>query len=74
MVEITNLYIAEKFMNDTKALIQSKQFWLAVIQAVAGIVMVFATAYPQVGWLIMAKSVVDIVLRLMTTQPIGRII
>lgn len=52
---------------DTKTLIQSKTFWLAVVQAIAGAAIVFSTAYPQAGWLVIAKSVVDIVLRVLST-------
>ena len=53
-----------------KSLFQSRTFWLAVLQAVAGIVVVFSTAYPTVGGLLVAKSIVDIILRVVTTQPV----
>jgi len=53
-----------------KALIQSKNFWLAVIQAVIGVMVVFSTAYPTVGGLLIAKSVLDILLRIITEAPI----
>lgn len=72
MVEITNLYLPP-YMEQAKALLTSKTFILAVLQAVAGVIVIFSTAYPAAGGLLMAKSVVDIILRLYTTQPIGRI-
>ena len=53
-----------------KSLLQSKTFWLAVIQALIGIVAVFATTYPSIGGLLVAKSVLDIVLRMVTTTEI----
>lgn len=56
-----------------KALIASNTFQLAALQAVAGAIVIFATAYPQLGWIAVAKSIVDIILRLKTTAPIGSI-
>lgn len=53
-----------------KSIFQSRTFWVAVIQAVIGVVGVFATAYPALGGMLVAKSFLDIVLRLATTQPI----
>lgn len=53
-----------------KSLFSTKTFWLAVAQALAGVVVVFATAYPGVGGLLVAKSAVDIFLRAITTQPV----
>lgn len=59
---------------DAKALIASKTFKLAALQAVAGVIVIFATAYPAVGGLVIAKSVIDIILRLYTSQPIGSVV
>lgn len=53
-----------------KSLFSSKTFWLATIQAVAGAIAIFATQYPAIGGLLFAKSIVDIVLRLLTTEPV----
>ncbi len=61
-------------MEKTKALVTSKTFILAVIQALIAMIVVFDTQYPGVGALIMAKSVLDIVLRMMTTSAIGSLI
>ena len=60
-------------MQQTKALIQSKVFWLAVIQAAAAVLVVFNTNFPQIGWLLMVKSAVDIVLRMATDTTITSI-
>jgi len=54
-----------------KSIFASKTFWLAVLQAAAGIVVVFMGVYPSVGGLIIAKSVLDIVLRAFTYQPVN---
>ena len=51
-------------------LINSKTFWLAVVQALSGVLVVFATTYPQVGMLLVVKSVIDVVLRLLTYREI----
>lgn len=56
-----------------KTLLSSKTFWLAAAQAVVGIIAIFATTYPTVGGLLIAKSIADIILRLVTTDPIGSI-
>lgn len=54
-----------------KGLLQSKTFWLAALQAIAYVLVVFSTSYPEVGWLLTAKSAVDIALRYFTTTPLS---
>ena len=57
----------------TKKLLSSKTFWVAVIQAVIGIIAVFTTTYPElqaVGVIAVGKSILDILLRLATQLPI----
>jgi len=53
-----------------KGLLQSKTFWIAVIQAVIGIITVFSGAYPSIGELLIAKSVLDVIMRAVTGQQI----
>lgn len=53
-----------------KSIFHSKTFWLATIQAVAGVVTVFATTYPSVGFLLIVKSIVDMCLRMTTTTQV----
>ena len=60
-------------MQATKSLITSKTFIIAVLQALVAAAIVFTTAYPDVGWLLVGKSILDIVIRIYTTQPIGSI-
>lgn len=55
-----------------KSILSSKTFWLAVLQAVAG---GLATFHPDptvkaAGGIAIAKSAVDVGLRLLTTQPV----
>lgn len=61
-------------MLQAKALVHSKVFWLAVLQALIGVVVVFSTAYPDVGFLVVAKSALDIILRLYTVAPVTSIL
>ncbi len=61
-------------MDQAKGLLQSRTFWIAALQAAAGVIAVFATAYPAAGWLLIAKSVLDIYLRSTTTQPISGVL
>jgi hypothetical protein len=51
----------------------SKTIWIAILQAAAGVVAAFFTYDPAlqtVGAVAIVKSVIDIVLRLVTSQPI----
>ncbi len=57
-------------MIEAKSLFGSKVFWIAMAQAVIAVVIVFQGYYPDAGWLLMAKSMLDIALRMMTTKPI----
>ena len=57
-------------MNDVKKWWLSKTLWLALIQGVAGIVTVLATDFPSLGWVAVAKSFVDVVLRLITVKAV----
>lgn len=54
-----------------KSIFQSRTFWLAVLQAIVGILVVFMSAYPEVGQLLVAKSVIDVILRVVTTTRIS---
>lgn len=60
-------------MQQTKSLVTSKTFVLAVAQAVAGAIVIFSTAYPQAGWLLVVKSLVDMYLRTITSSSIDSI-
>jgi hypothetical protein len=57
----------------TKTLLQSKVFWLAIIQAVIGVIAVFTTTYPElqvIGGVAVVKSILDVLLRTVTQLPI----
>lgn len=56
-----------------KTLLQSKTFWLAVAQAVGGVLVVAFTQLDMMGAVLVTKSVVDIILRIYTDQPVGSI-
>jgi uncharacterized membrane protein len=60
-------------MQNAKSLFESKTFWLAILQAAVGVLVVFGTSYPTVGWIVMAKSALDVVVRLYTSVPISSI-
>jgi len=53
-----------------KSIFASKTFWLAVIQGAIGVVVAFSTAYPDVGYLIIAKSLLDVGLRAVTDTSV----
>jgi hypothetical protein len=51
---------------------KSKTFILAFIQAVAGVLLVFNGTYPDIGWIAIAKSIIDMVIRATSQNvPIG---
>ena len=57
-------------MDATKKWYQSKVIWLSIIQAVAGVVTVFATQYPDIGGILILKSALDFYLRYTTDSTI----
>jgi len=57
-----------------KTLLQSRTFWLAVIQAVAGIGVIALTELDMIGYVGIFKSVVDIILRTITSSQIKSIL
>ena len=56
-----------------KTLLSSKTFWIAVSQAVGAVLIVAFTELDMMGGVLIVKSVVDIILRLQTDEPIGSI-
>lgn len=54
-----------------KSWYKSKAIWIAIIQAIIGIVIAAETVYPDAGIVLIGKSILDIVLRVLTTTPIG---
>ncbi len=55
----------------TKSIFASRTFWFTLLKAIAGAVVVFSTAYPNVGILVMLSSLVEFYLRATTTQPVS---
>ena len=49
---------------------RSRTVLLAILQAVVGIVAIFASEYPELGGIVIGKSILDFVLRYATTKPI----
>ena len=56
-----------------KKLIHSKTFWIAVAQAIGAVLIVALTEMDMMGGLLIVKSVVDVLNRLSTDEPIGSI-
>jgi len=53
-----------------KTLWQSRTFWLAVIQAVSGVLVVALTELDLVGYAATVKSILDVVLRIDTKETV----
>ena len=48
----------------------SKTLWLAALQFAFGGVMMLQAQYPEIGVLLLVKSVLDIFLRFLTSEPL----
>ena len=57
-------------MNNTKSWFKSKAVWLGIITISVGVLAVFETNFPTIGWVAIAKGVLDVLLRFATTTPI----
>ena len=53
-----------------KSIFKSKTFWLAILQGLVGVWAVVFSAFPTLGWVAIAKTVLDIALRYVTSLPI----
>ena len=53
-----------------KSILTSKVFWVAVTQGIIGIMVAVDSVYPGIGWVVVAKSVLDIWLRFVTTTSV----
>lgn len=56
-----------------KSLFTSKTFWLAVVQAVAGVYAAAVMVDPTIatfGWVMIVKSVADVALRIFTSETV----
>lgn len=56
-----------------KTLLSSRTFQIALIQAISGVLIAVLTEMDLVGYVAIVKSVADILLRLDTSEPIGKI-
>jgi len=57
-------------MTFIKQLLKSRTVIVAILQAVAGAVLILNAEYPTIGILMTVKSVVDVILRVITSLPI----
>lgn len=49
---------------------QSRTIQIAILQAILSVITVFATEYPEIGALLFTKSMIDVYIRVTTTQTI----
>ena len=54
----------------SKSWLHSKTIWLAAVQLAVGFTLVFTTQYPEVGWIVTLKSLLDVLLRFLTDKPV----
>lgn len=60
-----------------KPLVSTRTFWLAVAQAVVAVLVIFTTTYPDAHWagyMLIVKSIIDMILRSDTSIPVGSIL
>ena len=71
-----NYYINNPFYEkghknmDAKSILLSKTVWLAILQGLLGVVVALGTQLPTVGWIMVVKSVIDVLLRVITEAPV----
>ena len=53
-----------------KSLFESKTFYVALFQGFAGLLMVIISQFPQLGWAMIVKTIIDVILRLLTDKPV----
>ena len=53
-----------------KPFYKSRTFWIACLQGIVGVTAVLINIYPEVGVLVVMKSILDIVLRVQTTERV----
>ena len=53
-----------------KPIFKSRTLWVAVAQGVVGILAVVLTEYPELGGVVIVKSIIDFGLRYITKQPV----
>ena len=56
-----------------KTLLQSRTVQLALIQAISGGLVIFLTQMDMAGYVVIVKSVADILLRMDTDEPVAGI-
>lgn len=54
-----------------KSIFESKTFWVACIQGLAGIMVVLLEHYPNLGYLMIAKSFIDVIVRFLSSRPVS---
>jgi uncharacterized membrane protein len=54
-----------------KSIFQSKVFWVAVVQGLVGLIVAAETVVPLAGWILVAKSALDVWLRYNTVTQIN---
>lgn len=50
---------------------QSKTIWIGVLTIASGIAMVFESYYPTLGAIVIAKGILDVVVRFLSSQPVA---
>lgn len=54
----------------TKKWYQSRTIVLAILTGISGIVLAFEAEFPEVGLILVFKSIIDVALRLVTSEEI----
>ena len=54
-----------------KSFLSSKTIWIAILQGVAGVLIAMANVEPELGYLLVMKSMIDVTLRFLTEKPIS---
>ena len=58
--------------NNIKSWYKIKTIWIAVIQAIGGVAVAFITTFDGLGYLMVFKSVLDVLLRSITYEEVSK--
>lgn len=55
----------------TKSITSTPAFWIAVLQGIGSVLVIFQTTYPSIGWIGLVAAIIHAVLPLAQNQPVS---
>lgn len=61
-----------EYSKKMKSWYKSKTIWIAVIQGILGVIVAVGQTFPEAGYFLIVKTFLDIVLRTVTSEAVGK--